>query len=571
MANEKKTVKPVRKPAKPLKEGFVKLIENELEKTELVIATKAVPDKLQGMAEDLAKIEADDVMPLLDQLKTAFGPQVSDRFSQAVTAKVRELLDAVKGAKDVIDTEISNIERAANGEPANDMAADAAQGLPPGGGGGGDLDIDDDGGNDEMPDVGDMGEGGGEAGPLDVGGAAGRAKKENINFRLTAAARALRESKNPDALILKTFRTKLAESRRGTAKRVLESVAETAKFYGIDQGDVISIIQEAKKAAEKKSEDDKPLEAHGTKGVKSPPWRKKFKNQAAFEKWLDAQEGNVDVTASRKLDEAKQKPENGKFVPFKKGENFSKKKVKETTVYKAEMNPRTRWYNIVNEAGKVVKSDVTANEDHAKDLASKFKPRKKISEAVPVPPQTPADKRARQRGELPQGVQQPGGNAQQPPPAPAQSRPVQQTQQSQTPQQNPQQPGQIQQQPVKPPAAPFLPGKVMTQAPAVPQNTIKPGSQPPKQSASTASSASFPKATAPANGQDRTTSGPKAVGTNPSNSLMSKTVPLPKPGSTLMGGTPAAPKSQQQGVNDPSLKGRASRGETVTEQKRRRG
>jgi hypothetical protein len=37
------------------------------------------------------------------------------------------------------------------------------------------------------------------------------------------------------------------------------------------------------------------FEAYGVKGVKSTPWRKTFKSQEAFEKWLDAQDGNVEV------------------------------------------------------------------------------------------------------------------------------------------------------------------------------------------------------------------------------------------------------------------------------------
>jgi hypothetical protein len=45
-----------------------------------------------------------------------------------------------------------------------------------------------------------------------------------------------------------------------------------------------------------------PVEAYGVKGVKSTPWRKVFRNQAAFEKWLDANEGNVEVHGTRQAD-----------------------------------------------------------------------------------------------------------------------------------------------------------------------------------------------------------------------------------------------------------------------------
>jgi hypothetical protein len=43
------------------------------------------------------------------------------------------------------------------------------------------------------------------------------------------------------------------------------------------------------------------IEAYGVRGMKSTPWRKKFKNQAAFEKWLDSTEGDVEVYGTREI------------------------------------------------------------------------------------------------------------------------------------------------------------------------------------------------------------------------------------------------------------------------------
>jgi hypothetical protein len=37
------------------------------------------------------------------------------------------------------------------------------------------------------------------------------------------------------------------------------------------------------------------IEAYGVKGLKSTLWRKTFKSQAAFQKWLEKNEGNVEV------------------------------------------------------------------------------------------------------------------------------------------------------------------------------------------------------------------------------------------------------------------------------------
>lgn len=57
-------------------------------------------------------------------------------------------------------------------------------------------------------------------------------------------------------------------------------------------------------ATEDHKSDDTPIEVHGVMGNQSKPFRKKFKNQAAFEKWLDDNEGNVEVYGYRDLEES---------------------------------------------------------------------------------------------------------------------------------------------------------------------------------------------------------------------------------------------------------------------------
>ena len=44
------------------------------------------------------------------------------------------------------------------------------------------------------------------------------------------------------------------------------------------------------------------IEAHGIKGVNSKPWRKTFASQEAFEKWLDKNEGDVEVHGVREAE-----------------------------------------------------------------------------------------------------------------------------------------------------------------------------------------------------------------------------------------------------------------------------
>lgn len=235
------------------------LIENELEKAELVLAAKAILDKFQGMAEDLAKIEADDIMPILDQLKATFGPDVSKRFNDVATAKVRAVIEATKAAKDAISTEVQRMEGGVDGGPMNDMAApedttadlasdlsaDTGLDMATGTGDLGDAALPDDGadaedlGDDDLdPDLddGDLSIGD-EAFADDGKSAAGRAKKESI---IRSNINMLRESADPERLIVSAFRMHLKEGydAGGAAHKVAES-------FALDLEDVVVAVREA--------------------------------------------------------------------------------------------------------------------------------------------------------------------------------------------------------------------------------------------------------------------------------------------------------------------------------------
>lgn len=44
-----------------------------------------------------------------------------------------------------------------------------------------------------------------------------------------------------------------------------------------------------------------PVEAYGVKGLKSVPWRRTFPSQAAYERWLERNDGNVEVHGTREV------------------------------------------------------------------------------------------------------------------------------------------------------------------------------------------------------------------------------------------------------------------------------
>jgi hypothetical protein len=218
------------------------LIENELNKASVVLAVKAITDKLQSLAENMAKIEANDIMPILDNMQTAFGTEMADQFNQSATEKLRAVINSLKEAKEELTTHIGKMEGTVNGEETNDMAMDDGTG-------------DDDFSGDDAPDLGDDEEtvdavddfaddnaDDAEAGPDTMNGDSmdfnmGRARKESFERNV----KALRESSNPDALIFSTFVKLYPSVKNGTQTAKLVSEA-----FGIEMSDVVEIVKEGR-------------------------------------------------------------------------------------------------------------------------------------------------------------------------------------------------------------------------------------------------------------------------------------------------------------------------------------
>lgn len=226
------------------------LIESGMERASLVLAAQSITDSLQDMAEKLAKIEASDVMPMMDSMKENFGPEVAQRFEQTVSEKLRAMSEALRSARDEIGNEIIRMEASVNGQPVSDMQMDAL--------------------NDETsdPEIGDMGADAADAPvaePMDdaaggdpVGGGEdseqdfsslfgdapdaplGRARKESVEL---TGVEQLKESSNPDQLIVARFRSELRECREtATAAR------NVAEYFEIDLDDVVDVILGSREA-----------------------------------------------------------------------------------------------------------------------------------------------------------------------------------------------------------------------------------------------------------------------------------------------------------------------------------
>ena len=106
-----------------LPSGMANLLENDLEQAELVLAAQDMMHKLQNMAEDLAKMNAQDLFPLVDKMKAAFGQEGAHTFEASAQEVLTNAMNTVRHAKDEMGNAIMRLE---GKMPANDMAAQAA-------------------------------------------------------------------------------------------------------------------------------------------------------------------------------------------------------------------------------------------------------------------------------------------------------------------------------------------------------------------------------------------------------------------------------------------------------------
>lgn len=229
-----------------IRESLLPLKESDgMDRAQLILAAKAVTEELQDVAEKLAKMEAEGIMPLLDGIRTSFGPEFADRLSNDSAAALRQALEAVKQCKETIGGNIDNMQQIVTGEgPGNDMGtgvglpdqqapdavaapeapADDGQGAPDASAapeetpGAGDEDIEDVFGDDA---------------PV------GRDTKESVIDR---NINMLRESSNPDRVIMTNVMALMKKGMNGK-----QAVLETARMFDIDAGDVVDVIREQTK------------------------------------------------------------------------------------------------------------------------------------------------------------------------------------------------------------------------------------------------------------------------------------------------------------------------------------
>jgi hypothetical protein len=78
----------------------------ELAQAELILVAKNMVEKLQGIAEDVAKMTTDELMPLAEKIKVSFGQDTGVQFNDSADAALQALLTSVKEAKDALSSSV---------------------------------------------------------------------------------------------------------------------------------------------------------------------------------------------------------------------------------------------------------------------------------------------------------------------------------------------------------------------------------------------------------------------------------------------------------------------------------
>lgn len=126
------------------------LDDESMEEAKVILAAKELSDKIQGMIEDAAKMQVQDLLPIVDAMKSEVGQAEAEAFATAADAAIGGLVETLKASKDEYDNAIS----AAQGQtPATDMDNFDMDGdMEPGDGGIDGMDVDMDSMDDEMDD-----------------------------------------------------------------------------------------------------------------------------------------------------------------------------------------------------------------------------------------------------------------------------------------------------------------------------------------------------------------------------------------------------------------------------------
>ena len=119
-------IAPARSDGKVMKSKTESVVmENDLEQAEVMLAAQELVDELQKMVEDLAEMQVQKLMPIVDAMKEQVGFEQAEAYNNAADGALAQLLDAMKTAKGAVENATLTARGEAPAEPApTDMAMD---------------------------------------------------------------------------------------------------------------------------------------------------------------------------------------------------------------------------------------------------------------------------------------------------------------------------------------------------------------------------------------------------------------------------------------------------------------
>lgn len=83
----------------------------ELAKAQLILNAKDMSAQIQGMAQDVAKLSVEDLMPLINSMRSLFGPETATGFNNVVKDIFDNLLSVTTDTKEKLDVAIDTVNR----------------------------------------------------------------------------------------------------------------------------------------------------------------------------------------------------------------------------------------------------------------------------------------------------------------------------------------------------------------------------------------------------------------------------------------------------------------------------
>jgi hypothetical protein len=86
-------------------------IDNEdVEEAKVILAAREISRKLRGLTEDVAKLQVQDLIPIIDAMKTEVGIEKATVFNDSVDEVLTVLVDTLKDSKDKFDNALAIVQ-----------------------------------------------------------------------------------------------------------------------------------------------------------------------------------------------------------------------------------------------------------------------------------------------------------------------------------------------------------------------------------------------------------------------------------------------------------------------------